>query len=303
MTAGGHREPTPQELGQERIIRNGLIVDALILAGLIATALWSGSLTIGAEFLRGLVLWFLSLTSLYVLIQVNRGRLGGYDFGTGKLEQVMGLIVALTMGVGALFLAVSIQERWQEPVTTTQSGLSAGTFVVVVNFAVNIWFFVTISRASRGLVSPVVEAERRSWLTKVIASGVVVVSVVVLAIFRESHVGRASDLLGSAFVACFMIWISASMIREAMPDLLDKALGEDLQLHITRVLAAHFENYDHLGVVRSRRIGNHMIVEIELGFAAALAIGDIERRLELIRRDLREQMPGCGIVLIPRAAG
>ncbi|MCC7271900.1 MAG: cation transporter [Alphaproteobacteria bacterium] len=294
------RAPSAQELVQERIIRQVLAVDVAVIVAFLTVAAWSGSLTLGAEVLRGVILWCLSAMALWILVRVNRGRMAGFDFGTGKLERAVSVVIALAMVAGAALLGMGILDRFVTPPVRSSSGMAGAVAVALANFAINVWFLVKIDRASHGHVSPVVEAERRSLMAKVAGSGVVAATVTISAIFRASEAGNIADLVGTAFVAGFMIWTAGSMLREALPDLLDRSLGEDLQIEITRVLAEQFENYDGLIAVRSRQMGNRMVVEMELGFQPTMAIGVVEQLLRRIRAALEEALPGCRIVLIPK---
>jgi ferrous-iron efflux pump FieF len=127
-------------------------------------------------------------------------------------------------------------------------------------------------------------------------------SVGVSAVFGGA-VGVWADLVGSGFLACFMVWLAFGIARRVLPDLLDKALSDELQIHINRALVAHFEWYDALGRVRSRRAGSRYIVEIELGFDPALPLGEVVRRLEHMRLELERDLPGRPTSsLIPTAA-
>lgn len=295
------RSPTADEFAQERMIRNGLALDVLMWSGYLVLALWTGALTIIAECLQSGITLGLTTLSLVVLRRINRGRLADYDFGYGKLEQAVSLLTALSIIGGALFVAGEIAQRVRhlpEPETT---GLLVALAVVSLDFVVDVSVLVGMTRAARGTVSPVVDAERKSRLTRCVASSVVVMSVGVSAVFGGA-VGVWADLVGSGFLACFMVWLAFGIARRVLPDLLDKALSDELQIHINRALVAHFEWYDALGRVRSRRAGSRYIVEIELGFDPALPLGEVVRRLEHMRLELERDLPGSHIVLIPTAA-
>lgn len=295
------RTPTADEIAQERMIRNGLCLDVLMWSGYLLLAIWTGALTIVAECLQSGITLGLTTLSLVVLRRINRGRLADYDFGYGKLEQAVSMVTALSIIGGALFVAGEIFERARNLPEAEPSGLLVALAVVTLDFVVDVSVLIGMTRAARGTVSPVVDAERKSRLTRCVASSVVVMSVGVSALLGGA-VGVWADLAGSAFLSVFMVWLAWGIARRVLPDLLDKALDDELQLHINRALVEHFEWYDALGRVRSRRAGSRYVVEIELGFDPALPLGEVVRRMGLLREQLERDLPGSHVVLIPTAA-
>ena len=283
------------------MIRNGLALDIVMWSGYLVLALWTGALTIIAECLQSGITLGLTTLSLVVLRRINRGRLADYDFGTGKLEQAVGMLTALAILGGALFVAGEIVERLRHLPEPEPTGLLVALAVVSLDFVVDVSVLIGMTRAARGTVSPVVDAERKARLTRCVASSVVVMSVAASALFGGA-VGVWADLVGSAFLSIFMVWMALGIVRRILPDLLDKALSEELQLHINRALVGHFDQYDTLGRVRSRRAGSRYLVEIELGFDGALPLGEVVARLARLREELERDLPGSHVVLIPIVA-
>ncbi|MGE0718894.1 MAG: cation diffusion facilitator family transporter, partial [Alphaproteobacteria bacterium] len=270
--------PSESELAQERIIRNGLLLDVCVWIIFVALAIWTRSLTILAEALQSGITLGLTSLSIVVLRRVNRGRLADYDFGTGKVEQAVSILTAFAMVGGAVFVLLEIPDHLLHPPVHEGTALTVALAIVLADLVIDASVLAGMIRAGRGAVSPVVEAERKARLSRTIASGMIAVSVATNAAFGGA-VGMWADAAGSAFVSLFMVWLASGMIRRILPDLLDKALGDELQVHINRGLAAHFESYETLGRVRSRRTGSQILVEIELGFDADLTLGEVVARM------------------------
>ena len=62
------------------------------------------SLTLLAEVLRGVLLATVAMLSWITLRRIHRGKTGGYDFGLGKMEQVLSLFVALLLCARSVFI-------------------------------------------------------------------------------------------------------------------------------------------------------------------------------------------------------
>ncbi len=89
---------------------------------------------------------------------------------------------------------------------------------------------------------------------------------------------------------------------EALPDLLDRAIGETMQLKVTRMLATFFDDYDELIAVRTRRSGNIAHVEITLGFGSDKSVGEISDLVTRMQDHLQQAIPNSDILILPRAA-
>jgi divalent metal cation (Fe/Co/Zn/Cd) transporter len=67
-------------------------------------ALQVGSLTLLGEVLRGVLLISIAIASWIMLRRIHRGQTGAYDFGMGKIEQILSLMVALLLCLSMAFL-------------------------------------------------------------------------------------------------------------------------------------------------------------------------------------------------------
>jgi len=115
--------------------------------------------------------------------------------------------------------------------------------------------------------------------------------------------GRIAEAVGGLVVAGFMISIAAGLLREALPDLLDRAIAEPMQMQVNRTLVEFFHDYDELIEVRTRRSGIIAHVEITLGFAPDKNLGQLSGIIERMQEHLRQAIPNSDIVIVPRATG
>ncbi|MBM3218565.1 MAG: hypothetical protein FJZ38_07750 [Candidatus Rokubacteria bacterium] len=140
----------------------------------------------------------------------------------------------------------------------------------------------------------------------------------ILAVVLANSVALLADLLraAAALVAVVLSWLTLRAVRRARPDafnyglgklessvhdLLDRALEESRQLLIVRVLAQHFDAYEHVREVRSRRSGARIYIEIFLGFDASRTLGGVQRAVDAMRADLEALIAGSSVVIVPAA--
>ena len=82
-------------------------------------------------------------------------------------------------------------------------------------------------------------------------------------------------------------------------DLLDRTLSDSLQLIVLRSLASHFESYDAIHGVRSRRSGNNIYVELFLEFDPSWRMAEVQKHIDEIKADLESRIPGSQIAIAP----
>jgi anti-sigma B factor antagonist len=160
-------------------------------------------------------------------------------------------------------------------------------------------------RAARTGGSVILRAHLRTRTVKLFSSLFVQATLTVAAVSLNDVIVAWADAVGSAFVAGFIVINAIEMMRSGLPDLLDRAVEEEIQIAVNRALARHFKDYDRLERVRSRRGGEQVFIEIALGFDGALALGEVDRRVEALKATLKEEVPQADIsvVISPQAIG
>lgn len=296
------RVPTPYELARERSVWFALKADFGMLGFNLIVSILGGSLTMIAECIRGTLMMATEVFALLVMRRIHRGRLAQLEFGHGKLEQIANLSIAGGMLVGAIWIcygALSLAVGDREP--ASPAGLAAATLFASLNVYINtITWIAVLGQTPEG--SPVImEAQLRSRFVKLASSCVVFVLLTLSALVIDPVIALWCDILGSLFVAGFIVHNALGMIRGGLPDLLDECATEAMQRGINRALAAHFHVYEQIYRVRSRRSGGTVFIEIALGFDPGLPLAEVDRRLHDLRISLQREVAGADISLLVSA--
>jgi divalent metal cation (Fe/Co/Zn/Cd) transporter len=138
-------------------------------------------------------------------------------------------------------------------------------------------------------------------MAKVVASGLAAAAIAANATWGAAEVGRLADIAGAVLATITMLTLGIGMWRGALPHLLDRSLDEARQIAINRVLARRFADYDALGPVRSRLVGNEALVELTLGFAPWRTIGDIQHIADAVGDEVRTLIPQARVTVTPIA--
>ncbi|WP_334176214.1 cation transporter [Pseudoxanthobacter sp.] len=287
--------------GQERAIAVGILLDVLLLAPYTASAIATGSISILAELLRGALLLITEMLGLYTLRRINRGQLGNFDYGLGKTERAISGLVGVLLVAAAgfvIFRLVTPDDAAEAPRTVGVLAMLA----VGANFLANAGPLYALWRSARGDLTVTVLAQLQARFAKTIASATVVVCVAIDLFAANRTIGHAADIVGGAIGAAFMIVIGVRLVREALPDLVDRALDESVQMTVTQALARFYHDYDDLDGVRTRRAGNVAHIEIAVRFAPQKTMAEVGRVLDAMAGALKEAIPDADVVVVARPA-
>ncbi len=111
------------------------------------------------------------------------------------------------------------------------------------------------------------------------------------------RIDPAASLVGVAL----MLHAAWGMASASVGDLLDASIEEATQLQIMRHLVAHIDDYERLHGVRSRRSGPNLFVEVALEFDPQLIMREVQRRIDAIRQDVEQSLPGARVSICPVA--
>lgn len=301
ISTTGKRTPEPAQIKQERALALIIILDLLISAPYLAVGIAVQSLAMIAEVLRGGLLLFVTGFSLHTLRRAHRGLATEYEYGIGKVERALSAIVAVLLLSAAGFVI------WKAFVMTPHQSQSAfleglAIFLVSLNLCINAIPLVPLWKALKGQPSVIVLSHFRARLAKALGSMVVVTCVIIHLVSTNPMTARIAEAIGSFFVAGFMIVVAVGLLREALPDLLDRAIAETMQLQVTRTLATFFDEYDELISVRTRQSGNIVHVEIALGFAPDKTLGALSGIVARMKDHLQQAIPNSDILIVPHAS-
>ena len=291
------RVPTPTDLQKERAILFAILLDVSVFVPYLVTVWRIGSLAMLAELLRGGLLLLVEGLALVTLRAAHRGRLHFYDFGIGKLERMFGAAIGVLLLLAAVFILIKVMGSSEpEPLPPFWVALAIG--LVVYNLFTNLAPLLPLWRATREGTSIIVLSQFRARIAKAVASVTVVVCVALDVLMPDTHVALVADEIGGLIGAAFMLVIGGGMISEALPDLLDRALAEPLQMKVNAALAANFDRYEQLIGVRTRKSGSVAYVEITVGFAPDRTIADVSSVTEALRQTLAASIPDADVVVI-----
>lgn len=137
MSAAAHHL-TPEQHARERSVGIALALDLGLSTLICIVALFTGSLTMFAETVRSSLMWATEFFSLIALRRIHRGQLTELEFGSGKLEQLANLFIAIGMVLGAIWIgAGAIELMFGHRLPGSPAGLAVAAIVGALNTYLN----------------------------------------------------------------------------------------------------------------------------------------------------------------------
>jgi cation diffusion facilitator family transporter len=301
-----HSALTPEQRNREQSVMFAILLDCCTGALYLAVGILGGSLTIIAEAIRGFLLLAIEAYGLHVLRKIHRGQVADYEFGAGKLEQMCNLVIAISMIGGALWIANrAVRLVIQGHADAAPLGLALAAAFGAVNVFANYAAWFRVRQAARAGGSVIMQAQLNARVAKLVASFVVQFALTVAALAHDPIVAAWADGIGALFVSGFIMVMAVRMLREGLPDLLDRSVDEATRLSVLQVLAHHFHAYDSFERVRSRRSGGTVFVELALGFDGRLPLAEVHERASAIKAHIAREIEGAdvAILLSPHSEG
>ncbi len=294
---------TPDKILREKAVFASFIYDLVLLPVVLYVAVNSDSLTMLGEALRGVFLVIMAVLSWITLRRIHRGRTGGFDFGLGKVEQVLSLLVALALSASIAFI-------WYKSFTRVETGphvIGVMSFAAVgltsLNLLANAAPLPPLYRALKFGKSVLVITQFRAKVAKSIGSVMATACVAINQLVSDVEVSLWADRVGIMVVTLVTLHAAYELMTSSIPDILDRTLSEELQIRINRALARHYHDFDTLAWCRSRQSGSDIDVQLGLGFAPETPFNRIADIAESVARDIEEWIPGSRVVVTPVRPG
>jgi divalent metal cation (Fe/Co/Zn/Cd) transporter len=298
------RDPriTPEQQAEENSVQFGLVADSGVLVVLLLSGILGGSLTILAEAIRGSLMSLTEIFSLVVMRRIHRGQLADLEFGTGKLEQVANTVIGAAMLGGAVWIVIrALTVLVGERAVGAPFGLAMAAIAGALNAYLNFLAWDRMRRALRTESSLVMVGQLRARTVKLASSLFVLATMTLAALAMDEEVAAWADVIGSLFVAAFIVANALDMLAAGIADLLDRSAGRTVRDAIDRALARHAGDFGQVARVRSRRSGRVVFIEMALLFDPGLNIAEVNRRIDALKQSLGREIEHSEISVLALA--
>lgn len=283
---------------QARALWVSVVIEIVTFVPYTLIALFSGSMLLLSDVTDYFQNFAAHGVALRILRKIRLGQTQEFDYGAGKLELVGSLFGAVCYIVSLVAVAAYSIYHLIEPVPLDETFTAVGMLIQIVVIAVNCYLWIYYKRIADESPAPLIDMEWRHRRVDVIVAVGILITLGLTIVFRgESWALYLDPACGLAY-AIVAIGSYVPTLRESFHDLLDRTLGEDVQIVIMRQLAEHFDGYEALHGVRSRRAGNRLFIEIALGFDPAKTVGEAEATIESLRASVEAALPNAEVSIV-----
>ncbi len=281
-TSGGSRAATARNA-----VVAGLVDTGITLAALLAAR----SSVILADFFKTALEFFAVLLAWIVIRRIQRGADHRFQYGVGKLENLSSLLVGAVMIGSILIILVNAFNNIRHPSHITGVGVWISLSSQVVYMVVNGALCWKARQSLQAEASPIMASQMRLFASKAFANLFILASLGLSLALHAHGWAQFIDPVSSLVIALFILLAATGIFSSSFYDLLDRTLDEELQIIILRELARHFDAYEALHGVRSRRSGSHVFIEIFLEFHADKAMSEVQPVIDQLRHSIETEIP------------
>ena len=292
-----HSVPNEGGGDRESATRNAVIAGGIDVAITLAALLAAHSAVILADFCKTSLEFMAVLLAWLTIRRIQRGAHHQFNYGVGKLENLSSLIVGLLMFLCLVVIIVNAVRSLLHPAHISGVGVWISGGAQIVFAVINARLFLQSRRLAKERGSPLLAAQAGLFLTKAVGNVFILAALGLSTLLASYSWSLYLDPIASLIIATSILFAALGIFKNSALDLLDRTLEEKHQIAILRLLAKHFERYDELREIRSRRSGSQVFVEIVLGFPADQRAGESETVARELKSELEREIAGSHVTI------
>lgn len=239
---------------------------------------------------------------LYTVKAAVKGNTNHYPYGTGRLENLSAILLAMMITAGTLVpFAQAVQSLLSDELRVVNMGWTS--------------LLLLVSAVGNGVMSRVAQRLQRLRGSPILASlhhvyhaGMVrdACSCAIIGLCWVLEGGNPSfmsrlDSVATVGLSCYSLYHFLPQIWCNFRSLADFPTSEQNQLKIMGILARYYDRYEMLGLIYTTNRGRTEVFEVELAFDPGMSVEALLALEEAMRDDFRSLFPDCVFRIIPVA--
>ena len=245
----------------------------------------TGSVGLFSDAAESVVNLVAAVTALWALTLAARPPDEEHAFGHNKAEYFSSGLESALILLAAGWIAATAVPRLFDPQPLENVGI--GLAVTLAASAINGGVALVLLRAGRRLRSVTLEADARHLFTDVWTSVGVVAGIVMVGLTGW----LVLDPLVALLVAANIVWTGVRLLRDTGQGLLDRALPEEDQAKIRKVLSRHEERGIRFHAVRTRVAGQRRFVSMHVLVPGRWTVKEGHDLAEEIENEVARALP------------
>jgi ferrous-iron efflux pump FieF len=261
---------------------------------------FSNSITILSDFLKESADFLSVVAALVTLSVMKKGSFENFAYGIGKLENLVSIFISMLMGLSACFILSRAVSHLIHP--EKSEGTLPGIAIFFVSAIFGFWMSQKNNRLFHETASPILQTQAHLWRSKAWLDCLMASALLVALLFSHYEWSYYLDPILSLVGVVFLIDGAWNVSKSSINELLDASLEEASQLVIMRKLTEHFDDYESVNKIRTRRSGAKVHIEIFLGFAHNLSMSEVQKVIDKLTDSIQKEFTGAEITVIASAS-
>ena len=261
------------------------------------SAIFSGSLIVWLDFIDSLGGIFGEGVVMTQSRKLSKDLKFKYNYGVGKVEALT-TILCEGVAIGGLvcIMIISIIE-----IINPAKPSDLIIYVVVlkiINVLLDLFFVYKQYKIKKESSSKIIEREFVSNIGALAFDVATLLSLLFIWLFRNFLFSWYIAPILSLVIAIVFTFFYSKHIKNAIDELSDKTLPENLQFKILKVLAHHQQEYEYFDNVKSHYNGSELIIDIVICFFDDTPYKDIAEFQKTLQEELTGVLGECVVSLI-----
>lgn len=292
-------DDTRKDISPTRTAFIGVCTGAVAVIIMVAAVATSNSVAVLADLMATFFECTAVLLSWLTLRRLRRKGKYTFDYGYGKLENLVSLVMAVLMFMSLSIVVVNAARRFAAPESIVGFGIWLTLAAHFVYLGINIALSYRTHLSCKAHPSNLLETQRRLFAVKAFCNICMMIALTVSLAFTGSRWAMYVDPLMSLAIAASMFLCAYRIVSQNLGALVDRTLDENAQILIVRELANFFDEYVALHGVRSRRSGNLVFVELFLEFDGNRTMSEVQEKINHIKANLEAAIPRSEVCIVP----
>lgn len=275
-----------------------------VVAGAIDTAITTAALVeaksavLLADFLKTSLEFVAVLLAWLAIRRITRGDASRYEYGLSKLENLSSFVIAALMTLVFLVIVGNAIRNIIWPSHVSGAGIYISLAAQVVFGVINTVIMLRSRKAAKAENSPIMESQAKLFMTRLVGNVFIFLSLALSLTLGAYAWSIYLDPIASLVIGASVLVSAVGVFSSSVYDLLDGTLEEADQLKILRDLVKHFDRYEMVHGIRSRRAGNRIFIEIFLEFDPNKRVGEVQKDIDAIRKSIEADFDGSSVSIV-----
>ena len=212
-----------------------------------------------------------------------------HAYGHGKIESLAGLFQSLIITVSGLYLIYESAKRVIQGQVILHLDTAIGVMVVSMGAT-----YLLIRRLQSALAkseSIIVSTEKLHYSTDLLTGGGVILALVLV-----RWTGQPIwDLAIAIAIAVYILKQSFRILRHSVDELIDRALPEETQAEIRRIVLGYDPRVLGIHNLRTRKIGETKFIEFHVELRKDLGFEEAHDLTETLITEIEKRFPGADV--------